>query len=237
MNDEWYYLNGSVSIGPITLASIRTKVDQGAMASDTLVWREGMKSWSPVGSVYEINHVSTPPPPPGYAEPVGAAGGLAVPRPLRVVGSSIMLAEGYQLPDSYCVCCGRQSHRKYSRNFGHTPPVVWVALIAPIVWIILFACLHKERRLRFGLCEQHARRILIMNLVCWISGSMFIPLLILGASHEIPFLVVFGLLVFINWIVFCHLARPLAIEGLENGYIKIRGVCRAMRESLKGQLR
>lgn len=189
-------------------------------------------------SLPEISRTTTPPPPPRVAELVDGPPGLAVPRSVRIVGKRVLLAEGYQLPNSQCVSCGLPAHRKLSRSFGYTPPAVWIAIINPLLWLILIACLHKERKLRFGLCAEHAQKTLIMNLICWASGLLFIPFWIWAAyiddSTISTTVGVLGFVLFVNWIVFCNLARPIKIEGLENGYIKIRGVCSALRQSLKG---
>lgn len=238
MNDDWYYLDGSNSVGPVTASSLRAAMAQGTINSETLVWREGMDKWSPIRTMPDVGRVNTPPPPPQVGEIIGGRPGLDVPRPVRIVGSRVLLAEGYQLPDSHCVCCGSPSVRRYTRSFGYTPPAVWIAVIAPVILIILLGCLHKERKLRFGLCSEHAQRNLTMNLICWVSGILFIPTWIWASSIDDSSLsttvAVLGFALFVNWIVFCNLARPLKIEGLENGYIKIRGVCATLRQILKG---
>ena len=238
MNDEWYYLSGSESVGPIAVSDLRAAISQGTITPETLVWKEGLEGWAPVRSMPDISRVTTPPPPPRVGEVIGGPPGLAVPSPIRIVGKRILLAEGFQLPDSHCVSCGKPSHRRYSRNFGYTPPAVWISIIAPIIWIILMVCLHKERKLRFGLCEEHTQKNLIMNLICWGSGLLFIPFWIWAGNIESSSLstvvALLGFALFVNWIVFCNLARPLKIEGLDNGYIKLRGVCSSLRQSLKG---
>ncbi len=237
MNDNWYYLDGSNSVGPITASSLCAAIAQGTINVETLVWREGMQRWSPIRTIPDLGRMS-PPPPPQVGEIVGGRPGLDVPRPLRIVGSRVLLAEGYQLPDSYCVCCGSPSVRRYKRSFGYTPPAVWIAVIAPFILIILLLCLRKERKLSFGLCNEHAQRTLIMNLICWGSGFLFIPIWIWASSINDSSLSsavgILGFVLFVNWIVFCNLARPLKVEGLENGYIKIRGVCAVLRKTLKG---
>lgn len=235
MNDDWHYLDGSNSVGPVAASSLRAAIEQGTISAETLVWREGMERWSPIRTIPDLGRVCTPPPPPQVAEILGMRPGLDVPRPLRIVGSRVLLAEGYQLPDSHCVCYGSPSE-VYKKFWIHTTCRMDRGDCTGNL-IILLVCLHKERKLRFGLCNEHAQRTLIMNLICWGSGILFIPAWFWASSIDnstlstVVALLEFAL--FLNWIVFCNLARPLKVEGLENGYIKIRGVCATLRQTLK----
>jgi hypothetical protein len=238
MNDEWYYLHGANCVGPYPAASIRAALDARTLSPDTLVWRNGMHTWTPIRATREICTPSIPPPPPRVAVSQDGSPGLAVPKPFRIVGSYVYLAEGHQLPDSHCVCCGLPSTKRRRKNFGFTPVVVWFAIIVPLVLIILLCCLHKSRSLRFGLCDEHAKSTLIKDIICWTCGLGFLPLLLMAVSSSSSSLStlwgVLGTVAFITCIVFCNLPRPLKIVGLENGYIKLNGVCNALKQSLKG---
>lgn len=226
MSDEWYYLDGEKPAGPYPAILIRTALDTRDLSPDTLIWRAGMDTWTPIRSRPEIFPPSIPPPPPRVAVLQGGPTELTVPRPFRVAGSYVYLAEGYQLPDSHCVCCGLPSTKRYRKAFGFTPPGVWFAIVIPLVLVILFCCLHKSRSLRFGLCDEHAKTTLIRDIICWTCGLGFIPLFLIAG--------LFGAIPLVTFVVFCYLPRPLKIVGLENGYIKLNGVCNALKQSLRG---
>jgi hypothetical protein len=237
MNDEWYYLDGANTVGPYSAVSIRNALGARTLSLDTLIWRSGMDTWIPIRASREICPPNIPPPPPRVAVSQDGQPGLAVPRPFRVVGSYVYLAEGHQLPDSYCVCCGLPSTKRGRKNFGYTPAAVWLSIIMPLLLIILICCLHKSRSLQFGLCEKHAKSMLIKDITCWTAGFSFIPLWFIAASAQSSSLAALcgwlGLLAFITFIISCCLARPIQIVGFENGYIKLNGVCNALKQSLK----
>ena len=48
---SWYYAQGGQQVGPIEEGELDELVRQGAVRGDTLVWREGMASWQPHGTL------------------------------------------------------------------------------------------------------------------------------------------------------------------------------------------
>lgn len=58
-NQEWYYAEGSTSIGPISQSEFDALVSNGTVRFDTLVWQDGMSDWLPLG---QIQGAATPPP-------------------------------------------------------------------------------------------------------------------------------------------------------------------------------
>src|SRR3954452_10134980 len=48
---EWYYVEAGKQAGPVTEADLDKLVSSGRIRADTLVWREGMPNWQPVGVV------------------------------------------------------------------------------------------------------------------------------------------------------------------------------------------
>ncbi len=47
---EWYFAESGQQIGPLTDETFHGFVSSGRIASETLVWREGMASWQPYGA-------------------------------------------------------------------------------------------------------------------------------------------------------------------------------------------
>ena len=48
---QWYYDNGGTPEGPVNLNSLNGLRSTGTISRDTLVWREGMKDWIPLGDI------------------------------------------------------------------------------------------------------------------------------------------------------------------------------------------
>lgn len=48
----WYYLNDAAEqVGPISESDFLSKVESGELRDDTLIWREGMSNWCPLGEI------------------------------------------------------------------------------------------------------------------------------------------------------------------------------------------
>jgi len=48
---NWYYSDGGKQVGPVDETELNRLVTLGAVRSDTLVWRDGMTAWEPLGVV------------------------------------------------------------------------------------------------------------------------------------------------------------------------------------------
>ncbi len=46
---EWYVVIDGQQVGPLTASAVERRMTEGSVKSDTLVWREGMSEWAPVG--------------------------------------------------------------------------------------------------------------------------------------------------------------------------------------------
>jgi uncharacterized RDD family membrane protein YckC len=84
---QWFYANAGAQAGPIDEAELDRLVGQGLVRGDTLVWREGMPAWQPLGVVrgwpntppLSGSPAYTPPASPGLAmgsAPLAAAGAV-----------------------------------------------------------------------------------------------------------------------------------------------------------------
>lgn len=50
---KWYYLKGEERLGPLDQSAFDELVRQGTIATETLVWREGMADWQPYGQAVQ----------------------------------------------------------------------------------------------------------------------------------------------------------------------------------------
>src|SRR5512133_1761972 len=67
---EWYVAIGEAQVGPLPIADVKRKWEQGDVGPDSLCWRPGMGDWSPLSTVAELAAVLSPIP---RAAPRGAA--------------------------------------------------------------------------------------------------------------------------------------------------------------------
>lgn len=58
----WFYAKNGEQHGPVEAEDLRSRLKSGELSNGTLVWREGMAQWTPLGEVLELR------------EPVPAAG-------------------------------------------------------------------------------------------------------------------------------------------------------------------
>ncbi len=61
---EWYVAIGEAQVGPLPIADVKRKWEQGDVGPDSLVWRPGMGDWSPLSTVAELAAVLSPVPRP-----------------------------------------------------------------------------------------------------------------------------------------------------------------------------
>lgn len=59
---EWYYTGDGERRGPVTSAELKQLAASGVITPDDLVWREGMKKWTPARKVQGLHSATLPPP-------------------------------------------------------------------------------------------------------------------------------------------------------------------------------
>jgi hypothetical protein len=52
--DRWFYKTGDAKAGPVSTDQLRNMLRQGAVPSDSRVWRDGMEAWLPAAEVHEL---------------------------------------------------------------------------------------------------------------------------------------------------------------------------------------
>ncbi|MEY3958163.1 MAG: hypothetical protein RJA37_766 [Verrucomicrobiota bacterium] len=69
----WYYQQGTERKGPVDEATVRSLISSGVISIDTLVWTEGMPSWTPLQQTSLAAGLPVPPPAmQGYAKTAAA---------------------------------------------------------------------------------------------------------------------------------------------------------------------
>jgi uncharacterized RDD family membrane protein YckC len=73
---DWFYAQNNQQNGPVTIEALVNMLQQGHVQPTDLVWRDGMASWQPAGTVPELSAgIGAPSASLGYFNPVVAAAG------------------------------------------------------------------------------------------------------------------------------------------------------------------
>ena len=65
--NSWYYEHDGAQEGPVDEETLRRLVDEGVVARETLVWRDGLADWTPAT---QVRGLLSGPPPIGGAAPL-----------------------------------------------------------------------------------------------------------------------------------------------------------------------
>ena len=57
---DWFYAKGEERVGPVDDAEMDGLVRSGGITADTLVWKEGMETWQPLGTVANVAPAPVP---------------------------------------------------------------------------------------------------------------------------------------------------------------------------------
>jgi hypothetical protein len=124
---EWYYGENGTQVGPLDDHAMRSAIGEGRLHQQTLVWRDGMVNWLPLGNVPELaapNLQSVPhaPPVPVYYGPTsspmaGRASGMAVASMVCGIVTWVSCFVFLGLPAIAAIICG---HLALS-SINHSP--------------------------------------------------------------------------------------------------------------------
>ncbi len=85
-----------------------------------------------------------------------------------------------EFPDR-CVKCNRPAEGyRLRRNLSWHNPVLYVALLSPLIYIILALCLRKTARLDIGLCRRHRQKRARTIWIAWLTSLASLGLMIVG---------------------------------------------------------
>ena len=48
MAETWYYAEENEQKGPVNVQAIKSRIREGKLSTDTLVWQDGMATWQPL---------------------------------------------------------------------------------------------------------------------------------------------------------------------------------------------
>lgn len=53
---KWFYMMDQQKLGPVTTRVLLGMVQSNSVSASTMVWHDGMESWTPVGAVPEFSY-------------------------------------------------------------------------------------------------------------------------------------------------------------------------------------
>lgn len=105
-NDQWHYVKGSSSVGPISTAEMEALIGQGTLGPQALVWNETLPAWEPAAQHFDFVGAGAP--------AVPHAGGNIGPDGLYVGAPSRGFVEAFKVCFSkYVTFSGRASRSEY----------------------------------------------------------------------------------------------------------------------------
>jgi|GEM_PF-219492 len=171
---DWYYAADNEQKGPINEAELKEHLATNKVPPDTLVWKDGMESWTPANQVPAFSFRQPPmpakvqPSAPGAAKPTSAAPTAGNPDSTKPVDVASMLGT----PEALEV---DEADAEKNKTFGI------------LAYIIFFIPLLAAKDSPFA--KYHANQGLALCL------TMLVSLTVLGILSMIPFIgFVFGML-------------------------------------------
>ena len=95
---QWYFGSSAGQSGPVEDHEIRALIQAGTVTPETLVWRDGMKDWTPMQAVPELHVQALSPYVPPYTATPGYYGPPPVPNNGLAIASMVCGIVGY------CTC-------------------------------------------------------------------------------------------------------------------------------------
>ena len=148
---------------------------------------------------------------------------------IRRFGNDIALHKNGNLP-SFCVKCGKSIASQFdglmvAEKFRWHNPLVYIALISPLIYLILALALSQRFTVNTPLCHQHFNeRQKTKNFM--IGGAvLLIPLIIISGSWGyagFAFLLFFAGLIGLP-LMHTYLYKSLTIKSVEGNYYHLKG--------------
>ena len=122
----WHYMKNGVQTGPVTTEELTALLASGAVASDTMVWRQGLGGWVAAATLPEFAALARPAAP---AAAPAKSGNRTVMIILCVLGGLLLLIGGCV---TTCTYIAAKKAKEYSRQAEKNPAFASLSLIASI---------------------------------------------------------------------------------------------------------
>ncbi len=146
-------------------------------------------------------------------------------------GKEVVVHKNAMMPER-CVKCNEQLSG-YNAGGGFVrqkyrwhSPLIYIALISPIIYIILAAVLSKNATVDIPLCSNHLENKNITGKKLLVSGvgSVFAIFLLGSLGYAgMAFLIFFAAIIGLP-LAYTYLYKPLQVSKIENDYVYLKGV-------------
>ena len=93
VEELWFFVKDGAKAGPVNTAGLRQLVVNGAVETNSKVWKKGMSGWLPMSTLPEFADLTPPPPPTDTAAKPGAALSFE-PEPERIRNKGFLVSGG-----------------------------------------------------------------------------------------------------------------------------------------------
>jgi len=125
----WHYMKNGVQTGPVTTEELTALLASGAIASDTMVWRQGLAGWVAAATLPEFSALARPTAPAAAAAAPAKSGNRTIIIILCVLGALLLLIGGCV---TTCTYIAAKKAKEYSRQAEKNPAFASLSLIASI---------------------------------------------------------------------------------------------------------
>lgn len=257
----WYYVEDQQQRGPVTAAEFEHLVHSGRITPRTLVWREGMEVWQPLGSLNETAGASAPPEdhcpcvmcgrpfPTGDMLQFERAWVCAECKPLFVqklreggrVGSyglwrfnnALVMARDAELPPR-CVKCNAPTSDRMQRKLYWHPALVYLLLfIHVIVYLVVALMVRKQAVVDFAVCPEHRSKRRWAIATAWLLVGGGIGVIFAPMIQNSSYLLfVAGLLILAGVFYGVWKGRMVYASRIEKDHVWLNGVCPEFLDNL-----
>ena len=148
---------------------------------------------------------------------------------IRRFGSEIALHKNANLP-CYCVKCGKHIFSLLegdyvSQKFRWHNPLVYIALISPLIYLILALCLSKTFTVNVPLCSEHLQKRENAKYSLLGGGLAAFGLIVMCSVFDfvgLAFLIFFAAIIALP-LVFEYSYKPLRAKNIEGNYYHLGG--------------
>lgn len=228
---QWFYASNGQQAGPISEAELEALLRAGTINPQTLVWREGMTDWQPLG---EAGPAAGSPPIPNGVKCVECGKEFPASEVIQLNHSWVCggckpiflqrLQEGAQpsgvagglwregkllvtrsetpFPDR-CVRCNEAAggYRLRRRMSWHPPAYFLLVVISILIYAIVAICVRKKAVLHVGLCPRHRSQRQLGIILCCIGFFGGIGLIIYGVMASYGWVIFGGVLLLLAGII------------------------------------
>jgi len=258
----WYYLaTDQQQQGPVDETRFRELVTAGAIAPQTLVWREGMSEWQPFESLTSTGATAAVAANAATCHMCGQAvgtdnlielagvqtcaeckpkvvqalseGGQLATAAVWADGKKVVAMDGALFP-ARCVKCNQATSEPGLKRklYWHHPAFYLLIFFQFIIYVIVAVLVRKRATVEIHLCREHLDRRRNFMIGVWVALFLGLAGLVGGIAENQGLVILAGVVLLIVALILGILARPLATVKIRDKTVWLRGAGKDFLASL-----